>query len=102
MDTLGTLSLTQMNYNLGKSHTKKTEPMKLSVMTWTKSREKSTSRPSQKVKGQAGEHQDPRAPCEQKQVESRLQAKLETWELTGRGLFMVTSDKLYADREHQQ
>ena len=79
-----------------KPHKKKSEPMKLSEMIWSKSRGKTS-----KTKRQAGDHQDPRALSEREHVAARLRARLEDLESRRNGLFLVTSDPLHTARERQ-
>ena len=82
-----------------KPHRKKSEPMKLSEMSWTRSQGK--TRNSLKKKRQAGGHQDPRALSERGHVTARLQARLEDLESKCNGLFLVTSDSLHVARERK-
>ena len=79
-----------------KSHKKKSEPIKLSEMSWSKSKRKTS-----KTKRQAEDHQDPRALSERGHVAARLHARLEDLESRRNGLFLVMSDPLHAARERQ-
>ena len=58
-----------------KSHKKKSEPVKISEMSWSKSKRKTS-----KTKRQAEDHQDPRALSERGHVAARLHAQLEDLE----------------------
>ena len=70
--------------------------MKLSEMSWSKSRGRTS-----KTKRQAGDHQDPRALSEGGHVVARLRARLEDLESRCNGLFLVTSDPLHTAHECQ-
>ena len=83
-----------------KPHRKKSEPMKLSEMSWAKSRSKS-GKPKQKTKCEAEEHQDPRGMSERGQVNATLLTHLEDMESKCNGLFLVASDPLHAARERE-
>ena len=77
-------------------HRKKSEPMKLSEMSWMKSRGKTS-----KIKCKAGEYQDPRALTERGHVTARLHARFEDLESKHNRLFLVTSNPLHAACERK-
>ena len=79
-----------------KPHRKKSEPMKLSEMSWMKSRGKTS-----KIKCKAGEYQDSRALTERGHVTARLHARFEDLESKHNRLFLVTSNPLHAACERK-